>query len=376
MIEHVIHQRFHDLMLSDQLRKEQEEGNVFQGFREGMIEFAPTYKYDLFSDDWDTSEKCRAPAYTDRILFTRRRPAADDAGWTDGEILSYSRAELKQSDHRPVRAVFRVQIREVDSDTRDKMIQDLVDQSCSYDGNVLLVPGSDLVYSKDVVENLIQALSPHSSSDILSTFQTMRGLMVKFRSVSDLSAVIGRTLTVGGVSWTVVKKSGDVSTIFHQETSLLSSAQHKRSSAPARPPARPPAPAPGVRPSRPAPRPPQHMLDTDTTKPSEQCIDDVGDDTDDDSVTGDSRPLQVKLAQLDFWSEDATETTCDSTELYKQNNIPPPSPPPPDLPPPSLPPPSLPSLDSPPSFTAPVLSRPPSSVPPPPPPRVPPRSKP
>lgn len=29
----------------DQLRREQEEGGVFQGWREGNIEFPPTYKY-------------------------------------------------------------------------------------------------------------------------------------------------------------------------------------------------------------------------------------------------------------------------------------------------------------------------------------------
>ena len=48
---------------------EQEAGNVFQGFREGQITFPPTYKYDLFSDDYDTSEKSRIPAWTDRVLW-------------------------------------------------------------------------------------------------------------------------------------------------------------------------------------------------------------------------------------------------------------------------------------------------------------------
>ena len=46
---------------------------VFKGFNEGDTNFAPTYKYDLFCDDYDTSEKNRVPAWTDRVLW-RRRP--------------------------------------------------------------------------------------------------------------------------------------------------------------------------------------------------------------------------------------------------------------------------------------------------------------
>ena len=46
---------------------------VFRGFEEGQVNFAPTYKYDLFCDDYDTSEKKRTPAWTDRVLW-RRQP--------------------------------------------------------------------------------------------------------------------------------------------------------------------------------------------------------------------------------------------------------------------------------------------------------------
>lgn len=54
------------------LQKQYEQGNVFRNYVEGDIEFAPTYKYDLFSDDYDTSEKARAPAWTDRVLWRKR----------------------------------------------------------------------------------------------------------------------------------------------------------------------------------------------------------------------------------------------------------------------------------------------------------------
>jgi phosphatidylinositol-bisphosphatase len=43
----------------DQLSQQKELGHVFAGFKEGPLHFAPTYKYDTFTDDYDSSEKCR-----------------------------------------------------------------------------------------------------------------------------------------------------------------------------------------------------------------------------------------------------------------------------------------------------------------------------
>lgn len=56
---------------------QQDGGNVFKNFIEGPICFPPTYKYDVFSDDYDTSEKQRAPAWTDRVLWKRRKQIQD-----------------------------------------------------------------------------------------------------------------------------------------------------------------------------------------------------------------------------------------------------------------------------------------------------------
>ena len=91
------------LLSADQLKIEHGNKTVFEDFQEGTIDFPPTYKYDLFSEDYDTSEKCRVPAWTDRVLWRRRQLSKEPApGWSAGTCKWYGRAELKQSDHRPI----------------------------------------------------------------------------------------------------------------------------------------------------------------------------------------------------------------------------------------------------------------------------------
>ncbi|XP_017781797.1 PREDICTED: synaptojanin-1-like [Nicrophorus vespilloides] len=111
----------------DQLRNQQKADNVFVGFDEGEITFPPTYKYDLFSDDYDTSEKCRAPAWTDRILW-RRKPLFPDVieeQLDGGKLLHYGQAGLKQSDHRPVVGVFQIEVRKIDEDARREVFHEV-----------------------------------------------------------------------------------------------------------------------------------------------------------------------------------------------------------------------------------------------------------
>ncbi|KAG2716592.1 hypothetical protein I3760_03G134000 [Carya illinoinensis] len=93
------------LLVKDQLNIEKEAGRVFSGFNEGRILFAPTYKYSLNSDSYagetvKSKKKRRTPAWCDRIL------------WHGNGIeqLSYIRGESRFSDHRPVCAVFSVEV--------------------------------------------------------------------------------------------------------------------------------------------------------------------------------------------------------------------------------------------------------------------------
>ncbi|ETI23230.1 hypothetical protein G647_05028 [Cladophialophora carrionii CBS 160.54] len=65
----------HSLLAHDQLRAQQRLGKAFhEGWREGDIEFLPTYKYDIGSVGmFDSGEKKRSPSWCDRILYRTRR---------------------------------------------------------------------------------------------------------------------------------------------------------------------------------------------------------------------------------------------------------------------------------------------------------------
>ncbi|KAI4280375.1 MAG: hypothetical protein L6R35_005899, partial [Caloplaca aegaea] len=105
------------LLERDQLLVSRKRNPTFRlkAFTELPINFDPTYKYDIGSDNYDTSEKHRAPAWCDRILYRGR-----------GKIkqLDYRRHDLRVSDHRPVSGTFRVRIKTVIPSKREKVWQD------------------------------------------------------------------------------------------------------------------------------------------------------------------------------------------------------------------------------------------------------------
>jgi len=103
-----------DLLLNhDQLRKQAKNNPGFRlrSFTEAPISFAPTYKYDRRSNEYDSSEKKRAPAWCDRILYRCRNVSRVQA-------LHYRRYEANVSDHRPISAAFRVTVKSIRHDAR------------------------------------------------------------------------------------------------------------------------------------------------------------------------------------------------------------------------------------------------------------------
>ncbi|XP_071758921.2 synaptojanin-1 isoform X3 [Centroberyx gerrardi] len=172
-------QNWDALTAGDQLVDQKNAGMVFRGFIEGVLDFAPTYKYDLFSEDYDTSEKCRTPAWTDRVLWKRRKwnfnrtaeemnvvgaastsaESEDDSEpWSAGTLKYYGRAELKTSDHRPVVAIMDVEILEVDPEDRHQVYKDVIALQGPPDGTILVslcTSGPDDYFDDALIDELL-----------------------------------------------------------------------------------------------------------------------------------------------------------------------------------------------------------------------------
>ena len=100
---------------NDQLNIQMVHGQTFPHYAERTPIFLPTYKYNLGTDDYDSSEKARIPAWCDRIV-------------TRGDNLRqiyYDTAPLKFSDHRPVWGTFQCTVSVVDQAKKDKISAEL-----------------------------------------------------------------------------------------------------------------------------------------------------------------------------------------------------------------------------------------------------------
>jgi endonuclease/exonuclease/phosphatase family metal-dependent hydrolase len=106
------------LYANDQLNLQMVAGVAFPFYSESRVTFLPTYKFDVGTDNYDTSEKNRIPAWTDRIL------------WKGSSLrqTAYDSAPLRFSDHRPVYGTFECEIKIIQEEKKATLSQQLYEK--------------------------------------------------------------------------------------------------------------------------------------------------------------------------------------------------------------------------------------------------------
>ncbi|XP_023374493.1 inositol polyphosphate 5-phosphatase K isoform X2 [Otolemur garnettii] len=110
---------YSNLWAKDQLSIAKRHDVLLREFQEGPLLFPPTYKFDKNSNNYDTSEKKRKPAWTDRILWRLKRHS-QDAPHTLSLPAPHFSLSLKLyvshmtysiSDHKPVTGTFDLELK-------------------------------------------------------------------------------------------------------------------------------------------------------------------------------------------------------------------------------------------------------------------------
>ncbi|KAG0244691.1 Endonuclease/exonuclease/phosphatase [Mortierella sp. GBAus27b] len=130
---HVSARNYDALLKHDQLIAQQRLSRAFSEFDEPPITFQPTFKYDVGTNTWDSSEKRRVPAYTDRILYRSKGTSKDNV-----EALFYkSHMEQIISDHKPVSALFKLKVKTLLHDKQAEVHQAIVRELDRYENECM-----------------------------------------------------------------------------------------------------------------------------------------------------------------------------------------------------------------------------------------------
>ncbi|ETO13917.1 hypothetical protein RFI_23450 [Reticulomyxa filosa] len=92
--------KWNDIVQYDQLVFQMERKQVFYGFKEGAIDFSPTYRWERH-ENVISNKRDQAPSYCDRILYTSL-----DETFDLKQFAYKSSPNAFGSDHRPVWSVF------------------------------------------------------------------------------------------------------------------------------------------------------------------------------------------------------------------------------------------------------------------------------
>uniref|UniRef100_A0A673HXK5 Synaptojanin-1 n=1 Tax=Sinocyclocheilus rhinocerous TaxID=307959 RepID=A0A673HXK5_9TELE len=198
-------QNWDALNAGDQLLEQKNAGQIFRGFIEGKLDFAPTYKYDLFSEDYDTSEKCRTPAWTDRVLWKRGNWTFDKTGENYINRVGFPirisvLVPLTFISCRPVVAIMDMDILEVDPEARHQVYKEVIALQGPPDGTILVslcTSGPDDYFDDALIDDLLDKFA-NFGEVILIRFVEEKMWVTFLEGYSALAALSLSGSTVNG----------------------------------------------------------------------------------------------------------------------------------------------------------------------------------
>ncbi|ONH69861.1 Type I inositol polyphosphate 5-phosphatase 8 [Cyberlindnera fabianii] len=145
LIDQLIQAKDYQALLDyDALSIEKDQGRIFQDYKEGKIEFPPTYKIDVLKKGYEAD---RRPSYTDRILHSSSKHVTID---------TYSSPDIFLSDHRPVYTDYTLQVPLINNEKRQAIVTSFLKHIDDQENNA----------KRTTLE--INPVDPHVTTSILS----------------------------------------------------------------------------------------------------------------------------------------------------------------------------------------------------------------
>lgn len=170
--------KFQKLFEYDQLNKQMADGETFPFYDEMEIRFAPTYKFDNNTKTYDSSEKQRIPAWTDRILsLTKGNTLKQEVYDCDENVIF--------SDHRPVYSIFRATVTMINEAVKKEIASEIYENYKKEVGdiNVLLTANDVTRFVTDIGDHV----KPPPSSDNSKWWLDGAPARVSIPQLQDLS---------------------------------------------------------------------------------------------------------------------------------------------------------------------------------------------
>jgi len=201
VIDHIKTDNVSKLSPHDQLTLERCRHNVFVGFREGELHFAPTYRLEYGMHQKYNNKRNQNPSWTDRVLWRSLPSCANHV-----EQLLYTCAdEVIFSDHRPVSSGFSVLTSTgnpfsvpFDQESNASFFLDSLDFSCKFDADLQPLLGDEnsvTSFSKDDFDYDEDMFDEDEESSLSSATNSLKARL--FPQNSSRKNSYRRPMTVG-----------------------------------------------------------------------------------------------------------------------------------------------------------------------------------